>query len=351
MTLTGKLALLASMSFIFAMSWLVSQVARPIVEMHTPLIARGQDSRGAAEAFVGSNATRRPVEAPIAGEVKSQFHFASTLAEANQPSRPKPDENALVMAEDVSALESELPAMYVPEAPIVARADFPIERAWNKPAPAASEDEAVFASALGEPDEKASPARTPVLMALLPEETTGVGMGWEMSAEQPAPQPTVYVVQQGDSLQKIMKRLWNRTDREALDKLLAANPDLAKRQHRIMTGERLIIPDPNAPATPVAAAKPVPASKKQGEAAPAVAAAKPAPASKKQGEAATSTKAKTSGYGWYTVQKKDSLVGIAKRHLKDSNRWREIAEMNGMHKDDRLVPGSKIKVPSARIDT
>ena len=41
MTLSIKVAWVTSLGFIFGMSWLVSQVARPIVELPTPFMARG----------------------------------------------------------------------------------------------------------------------------------------------------------------------------------------------------------------------------------------------------------------------------------------------------------------------
>ena len=327
---TGKVALLASVGFIFAMSWLVSQVARPIVELNTPLVANAQDSRGAAEAFVSANAARRSVESSNTDEVRKQFQVASTLVGVNEPAQRNAD--VLVMNEEVATLGTELPPMYVPAEPIVARSEFPIERPWNRPVEAIAPDESVFASAVPEAIyEESTPSHPTLLMALNPEETTGAGIGWEMAAREPAaPRPQMYTVKSGDTLRKIIKQLWNRTDKQALELLLAANPDLAKRKDRIFPGEELVVPDLLEDATMLASAR----SARDDDA-----------------MAAETANSQSSDYRWYIVKKKDSLAAIAKRHLNDASRWREIAELNQIRNVDRLMPGSKIKLPVGRIDT
>lgn len=325
MALTGKIALLASLTFIGSMSWLVSQVARPIVEQRTPLVARGQESRQ-AEAHASADKTRRPVTQPSEGAIKNQFQHTSSLADANRASQGNTD--VLVMAaEDVPVLDRELPPMYVPEEPIVARVEpaaSPIEDEPLEPLYV----EAVYATANeSAASEERAAVRPTMLMALRPEETTGVGIGWEMADTTPAAPLQQYTVQPGDSLQKITKRLWNRTDAEAVKLIVAANPDLAKRKDRIFAGEVLNVPDPSNP-------RPAPVA-----------------ANGKSAKEKASIKEKGSDVRWYTVQKQDSLAGIAKRQLNDPNRWREIAELNGMRDANRIVPGLKIKLPPVRTDT
>jgi len=53
----------------------------------------------------------------------------------------------------------------------------------------------------------------------------------------------------------------------------------------------------------------------------------------------------TEPYASYTIQKGDSLERIAQRLLNDRSRWREIAELNRLKNQDRLVPGTTIRVP------
>ena len=47
----------------------------------------------------------------------------------------------------------------------------------------------------------------------------------------------------------------------------------------------------------------------------------------------------------YTVQKGDSLWGIAKKLLGDGNRYKEIQKANNL-KDTIIHPGSVLKIPS-----
>jgi nucleoid-associated protein YgaU len=57
-------------------------------------------------------------------------------------------------------------------------------------------------------------------------------------------------------------------------------------------------------------------------------------------------KAQTAPPRWYTIQSNDSLRSIAKRQLRDEERWREIAALNPALRDaNRLRPGTRIKLP------
>lgn len=47
----------------------------------------------------------------------------------------------------------------------------------------------------------------------------------------------------------------------------------------------------------------------------------------------------------YTVRKKDTLWSIAKRHLGDGQRWREIVAANPGLDHRKLMPGQTIKLP------
>lgn len=49
--------------------------------------------------------------------------------------------------------------------------------------------------------------------------------------------------------------------------------------------------------------------------------------------------------GAYTVQRGDTLSAIAQRYLGDPNRWREIAQANGLRDPNSLRPGQQLIVP------
>lgn len=335
MALTGKTALLTCLSFIFSMSWLVSNVARPIIEQRPPLIARGAEARVTAEQIAASNPEPKAITATTADPLRNRFQVASTLADANRPRQIA--EETLVMTEhSISGFERELPPMYVPSAPIVVQLE-PPTGVGEEERPVNSDDEAArYAAAIDEdaiPGSRSMPIA--MLAALRPEEDTGVGRGWEISQSKQSATPRTYTVQAGDTLNKIVKRLWQRSDPEAVRILLVANPDLARRKDRIFVGEVLKVPDPDALEQPVALVRAQP------------------PASKDSGEKAkaASPDKKEVRYNWYTVKEKDSLVVIARRYLKDPNRWREIAELNQLRDADRIVPGSRIKLPMPRMDT
>jgi nucleoid-associated protein YgaU len=57
--------------------------------------------------------------------------------------------------------------------------------------------------------------------------------------------------------------------------------------------------------------------------------------------------AKTTKVRWYTIRKRDCLASIARRYLNDHRRWREIAELNDLRNADRIIPGTRIKLPPA----
>ena len=329
MALTGKVALITCLSFIFSMSWLVSQVARPMVELRTPLIARGAETHPPAETYVSNGVEKELTVPSTPSDLKSRFSHASTLADVNR-SQHSAEQALVVRNEDSTVFERELPPMYVPEAPIVVQASLPDIRIQEEVVDPSTEGTAAYATAAGNNALPEGPrSHHKLLIALKPEEATGAGMGWEISDSAAAPNQQTYTVQQGDTLHKIMKRAWQRTDPEAMKVLLAANPELVKRKNRIYPGEVLTLPNPGADASRIVLTK-------------TDAAASPEPAAKSKASVAEE---KLQRYSWYTIKKKDSLTGIARRVLNDPNRWREIAELNQMKGTDRLIPGAKIKLP------
>lgn len=81
---------------------------------------------------------------------------------------------------------------------------------------------------------------------------------------------------------------------------------------------------------------------RRGGAAPSSA---PAPASAGGRAASPSPSPPPAAGGTVTVRSGDTLSGIAKRHLGDPNRWREIAQINGIKDPKGIRPGQKLRLP------
>ena len=50
-----------------------------------------------------------------------------------------------------------------------------------------------------------------------------------------------------------------------------------------------------------------------------------------------------------TLGKGDTLYGLAKQHLGDGSKWREIADANNIKDPTKLAIGEKIKIPAKRV--
>nr|WP_323183173.1 LysM peptidoglycan-binding domain-containing protein [Streptomyces phaeochromogenes] len=48
----------------------------------------------------------------------------------------------------------------------------------------------------------------------------------------------------------------------------------------------------------------------------------------------------------YTVRTGDTLWSIAATKLHDGNRWRELAQLNGL-KSESITPGQELKLPNS----
>jgi len=161
-------------------------------------------------------------------------------------------------------------------------------------------------------------------------------------------------VQRGDSLSRIARRIWGSDQRAYIQILLEANPRVARRGGHLLAGEPLVIPGGRGGVSELSAARAdssLPASKPPaatGGNDSALRSAKAARAS--QGAQATRGGASRSVRS-YTIRSGDSLQGIAERVLKDANRWREIARLNGLKDVNRLMPGTRLRLPGERSDT
>jgi nucleoid-associated protein YgaU len=143
----------------------------------------------------------------------------------------------------------------------------------------------------------------------------------------------LYRVAKGDTLSKIARREWSSDDRRLVELLMELNPTVRERKSRIVVGEELVIPDTAAVERVLAGASPS-AALVFADAAP----------SKAEVEAAIGSP-KTADPRWYTIQRKDTLASIAKRFLHDSQRWREIVALNRALDPNKIVPGTRIKLP------
>ena len=98
--------------------------------------------------------------------------------------------------------------------------------------------------------------------------------------------------------------------------------------------------DPDAhpkPLTPQRDARPAPGTTRIAKPTPLVLIKAPSPVEK--------PKASTSTLRTYTVQKKDTLWSIAKRHLGDGQRWRDILAVNPGLEPRKLMSGQIINLP------
>lgn len=148
-----------------------------------------------------------------------------------------------------------------------------------------------------------------------------------------------YEVRRGDTIALIARRALNSDEPRVIRALLDANPQLSKRENLLFVGEQLSLPKVAIDAASAAEA-------------PRLAAATPTPRKVAEPTRSAAPKAKlsaaksvASSSRWYTVRANDSLHHIARKTLKDANRWREIAEINGLKNANRLEEGRKLRLP------
>ena len=122
MAVGDKVALLACLGFIFGMSWLVTLVARPMVELPTPLVARGPDARPDRGTVVAAATSSRLFAG--GGTAQSAQRFSRPSPVEVEVEAGEPSSDALVVvdssSDDRDLDEQGLPPLHVPEAPVVA---------------------------------------------------------------------------------------------------------------------------------------------------------------------------------------------------------------------------------------
>jgi len=146
-----------------------------------------------------------------------------------------------------------------------------------------------------------------------------------------APAPAVaneYVVQKGDSLAQIARRTLGKESRWT--EIAALNPGLTPKSLKV--GAKLALP---ADATQAVAQPTLPAQKKT----------EPAPKPKSSERVATPER-RVAGGPSCKVQKGDTFKAIARRELGDSDRWKEIADLNPGVSASKLAVGQVLRLPA-----
>lgn len=153
--------------------------------------------------------------------------------------------------------------------------------------------------------------------------------------------PATYTVKKGDTLVRVVEQAYGSRDAAWVERVLAANPRVKARKGKILIGEALTLPSTAAPEPPPLASA---AGDKSSRAAKEAKAPARTPDDKKN-KAGLASKDKA-GVRWYTVQRNDSLARIAKAQLSDADRWPEIAKLNKRLDPNRIVAGTRIKLPA-----
>jgi LysM repeat protein len=138
-------------------------------------------------------------------------------------------------------------------------------------------------------------------------------------------------VAKGDTPSKIARREWNSADPRLAALLVEANPKVRERKGVILAGEQLVVPSAAVVQRVLSGTSPQVALAATSGTGAGVQAAAPA----------------TADVQWYTIQRNDTLANIAKRFLKDPQRWREILALNRALDPRKISPGMRIKLPPA----
>ncbi len=289
MALSVKVAMLTCLGFISSMCWLVNGVARPVVELPSPLAppwsdADAPDIRPPAPNFLEEAPVTASTELALVGEDRLAIvpHGETDLVESRAdlpPLVPRASADEFVAGAEPSATELVSDALSGGE-PLVAVIDAALPE--------------------GAPDET--------------EESE--------SGDASAASTRTYRVKKGDTLAGIARSMWGQADAKLIDGLVAANPALSARRNRILVNEELQVPT-------------------QDEALRLAAAARTPKSGATKDSAADTMRSSR----WYVVRANDSLVEIARRELRDSSRWREIAKMNGLSDGNRIRKGARIRLP------
>jgi nucleoid-associated protein YgaU len=364
MSFNIKIALLTSVAFISGFCWIVNRFGRPLIEepagaaLWLPMAREPEAARARAGA-TGFDAS--PSGLGLARPSVVNRVSAPPIAAG----RPLPPARALVAAASVAALP---PLMHTPAGEAEA-VPSDLLTAEADPAPESTPG-AIVQVAASATDETLVPVLDTLRSRTDAPPPVAAGSAPQLSGDAVG---ATYVVQRGDSLSKIARKLLGRDDAATLKAFAAANPRLERRNYNVHLGETLVVPNGG---VPVAAAQAVreyratPAGRSEkpraterstgrpaepAQAAPSASKRRPkssgesgsrvAGASGTSGRPAGTKPGETRGAKWYTIRESDSLKRIARREMKNENRWREIAQLNGLKEGVKLAAGTRIKLP------
>lgn len=285
MALNVKAAMLICMGFVGSMSWLLQGLAPRERPLRSPLAVRS--------------------EADVAGAYGDRPAWMNRLARSNavdtaRAVAPLPGTDARLVRSDRD--EGESPGSLPP---LVRTLADPLETVVAAIREEYAPEPTLLAAATPSPAEgelRSSAETEPLTVAAVPS---------------PADVPVTYRVAKGDSLARIARRELNSTDPRVVQLLLDLNPQVrSRRGQQVAVGETLTLPDADA-------------------------------VRRVQAGVVLARARQTDAWEWYTIQPKDSLASIARQQLKDGRRWREILELNSRLDPRKIVPGTKIKLPSA----
>lgn len=325
MALNIKAALGICVSFIGGMCWFVSEVATPVLAVGPPL------------PIIAAHQRLPTVQPPELGPTGVAPRFAQDNPFQRQAAENETDQPRLAAADvPVAAAEPvRLPPVHRP-----AR-------------------EAFMLAAITPPAEDDAPETTP-------EHETDAGKALEvvtMSAawaqdQAPAQEPAAplalqpYTVARGDSLIRIARRHCKSDDRRLINFILEQNPRLRKNPNRLLAGNTLLLPAPADVERILRGDNAAPRTRDERRLTAAatpdqpITSRKPPAQAARQEVAAAPVQPETASAHWYTIRKRDSLISIARRLLKDETRWREIAELNNLKHPNKIVPGRRIRLPN-----
>ncbi len=303
-----RTALGACVAFTVGMAYLLDWAPQPLEAEPSPLVARMSD-----EAWLGGELSA-PVARTDAGQARAMFSVPSIVERAQTAQRGAQPMLAIAPA---NVRHQDTVASTLP--PLVVRPVAYADSSWE-------ESEYVDEiDAAGDPAGWAEDEGTQDTVVAVVEEPPVVD-------EPPVPAAAIHVVRRGDSLARLARRFWGTSSPQALDVLVAANPKLKGRRHRLLVDEKLIIPAHPDLESALTLARSASNDGRGGSGAHAV-------------NIAAVEASETDGTFWYTIQKSDSLSSIARRVLNNERRWPEIKRLNKLRDANRLMPGMRIKLP------
>lgn len=346
MGLSIRLATGVSFAFIGTICWLISQVSPPRTTVDSPLEMLPFDRMLAAMAGPAP-VPSRPIESPdVLRTFEQPSMIATAQAEAEQANEARfaaaeaeqarkialLNEAGQRVASAVEPADGTFPPRRLP-----AGGSFVMTAPMGLPAAGSAARDAVAAGS------NAQPASPEALLSGPMRE---------------------HVVARGDSLVRIAKRYYGSSDRDHLDALLAANPELRDHPNRIVIGESVRVPAADDVERFVAAQNspqpddiPLPPQNLITERPPRLASSQTLEAESGGARETVVAGAQVTDLDaqiaaalqpeWYTVKERDSLIKIARTECDDPELWREIAELNGIRDARRITPGMKLKLPPA----